>query len=111
MIGPGNVRVEIQMRTEEMDDRVEPLLAAAVSRPRYFASNVVVALGGPTVYVLIAGTIHDTLAGEFEFTAQGLHLGDESSVIFTPPAENLQLAYASGTWSRLAIGGPVVKTT
>ena len=40
----------------------------------------------------------------------GLHLGDESSVIFTPPAENLQFADASGTWSRLAIGGPVVKT-
>jgi ABC-2 type transport system permease protein len=58
---PG-VQTMLKVRTEEMDDRVEPVLAGAVSRPRYYASNVVVALGAPTIYVLIAGTIVALLA-------------------------------------------------
>jgi ABC-2 type transport system permease protein len=51
------VQTMLKVRTEEMDDRLEPVLAAAVSRTRYYASNVIVAFGGPTIYVLIAGTI------------------------------------------------------
>ncbi len=53
---PG-VQTMLKVRTEEMDDRVEPLLAAAVARPRYYASNVVLALLESAVYLLIAGTV------------------------------------------------------
>ena len=53
---PG-VQTMLRVRTEEMDDRVEPLLAAAVARPHYYASNVALALLQSTVYLLIAGTV------------------------------------------------------
>ncbi|GAA3934713.1 multidrug ABC transporter permease [Microbacterium soli] len=58
---PG-VQVMVKIRSEEMEDRVEPLLAGAVSRPRFYASNVVLALIVPAVHVLIAGVIIAALA-------------------------------------------------
>ncbi len=51
------VQVMLKVRSEEMEDRVEPVLATAISRRRYYASNVVVALGSPAIYVLLAGTL------------------------------------------------------
>jgi ABC-2 type transport system permease protein len=53
---PG-VQVMLRVRSEELDDRVEPVLATAVTRLRYFAGNVVVALAGPTAYLLVAGSV------------------------------------------------------
>lgn len=47
----------LKVRTEEMDDRVEPLLATTLRRPRYFAANVILALTGPALYVMLAGSI------------------------------------------------------
>ncbi len=58
---PG-VQTMIKVRTEEMDDRVEPLIATAISRPRYLGSNVLVAFLAPAVYVLIAGALIGALA-------------------------------------------------
>ncbi|MGO1591898.1 MAG: ABC transporter permease [Ancrocorticia sp.] len=51
---PG-VQIVLKVRSEELEDRVEPLLAGAISRPRYYASNVFFAFLAPTLYVLIAG--------------------------------------------------------
>jgi ABC-2 type transport system permease protein len=53
---PG-VQTMLKVRAEEMDDRVEPLMAAAVARPRYFASNVLLALLQSASYLMIAGTV------------------------------------------------------
>lgn len=53
---PG-VQTMLKVRAEEWDDRVEPILATAVARRRYYASNVVLALLESTVYLLIAGSI------------------------------------------------------
>lgn len=52
---PG-VQTMLRVRTEEIEDRVEPLLAGAISRTRYYAGNVLIALIAPTAYTLIAGT-------------------------------------------------------
>jgi ABC-2 type transport system permease protein len=56
------VQAMVKVRTEEMEDRVEPIIATAASRPRYYASNVVVALGTSTVCVLVAGALIALLA-------------------------------------------------
>ena len=53
---PG-VQTMLKVRHEEFDDRVEPLLAGAITRGRYLASNVLIALLAPAIYVLIAGVI------------------------------------------------------
>lgn len=53
---PGVLTV-LKVRSEELNDRVEPVLAAAVARPRYYASNVALALLGPSVFMLLAGVI------------------------------------------------------
>jgi ABC-2 type transport system permease protein len=53
---PG-VQVMLRVRSEELDDRVEPIIATAVARPRYYAGNVAVALVAPAAYLLIAGTV------------------------------------------------------
>lgn len=58
---PG-VQVLLKVRSEEVQDRVEPVIAAAVARRRYYAANVVLGLLAPTVYLLIAGTIVALLA-------------------------------------------------
>ncbi|KAA0919709.1 ABC transporter permease [Dietzia sp. ANT_WB102] len=63
---PG-VQIMLSVRSEEMDNRVEPVLAGAVSRRRYYAGNVVLAFAAPTLYVLIAGLLIATLA-----TASGI---------------------------------------
>ncbi|HNV11458.1 MAG TPA: hypothetical protein PKN27_09010 [Propionibacteriaceae bacterium] len=53
---PG-VQTMLKVRSEELEDRVEPLIATALSRPRYYASHVVVALVSSTFFVLVAGTV------------------------------------------------------
>jgi ABC-2 type transport system permease protein len=58
---PG-VQVMLKVRSEETADRVEPVLATAVRRQRYYGSNVLVALGQPTIFVLVAGTLVAWLA-------------------------------------------------
>lgn len=58
---PG-VQIMLKLRTEELEDRVEPVLAGKVPRQRYYASNVVLALLAPAVYIVIAGLVIATLA-------------------------------------------------
>ncbi len=53
---PG-VQIMLKVRSEELDDRVEPIMAGAVARARYYAANVATAMLAPTVYVLVAGTL------------------------------------------------------
>lgn len=59
---PG-VQTMIKFRSEELEDRVEPILAAAISRQRYYGANIFVALLGPALYMIIAGVIIAALAG------------------------------------------------
>jgi ABC-2 type transport system permease protein len=58
---PG-VQVVLKLRAEELEDRVEPVLAAAVARPRYLASTVVLALAAPALYVVVAGMLVAVMA-------------------------------------------------
>jgi ABC-2 type transport system permease protein len=58
---PG-VQTMLKIHAEELEDRVEPLMATAVSRARYYAANVILAFAAPAVYVLIAGLVIALLA-------------------------------------------------
>ncbi|MCC2334935.1 ABC transporter permease [Cellulomonas wangsupingiae] len=58
---PG-IQAVVRVRTEELDDRVEPLLAGALGRGRYYASHVAVALTAVTCYVLGAGVVVAVMA-------------------------------------------------
>jgi ABC-2 type transport system permease protein len=49
------VQVVMRIYAEENEYRVEPLLAGALSRPKYLASNALVALLGPAVAMVIGG--------------------------------------------------------
>ncbi|SDB82627.1 ABC-2 type transport system permease protein [Raineyella antarctica] len=69
---PG-VQTMLRVRSEELEERVEPIMAAAVRRQRYYASNMAVALLAPAVYVLIAGTIIALLASS---AGIGIGFGD-----------------------------------
>lgn len=50
------VQVALRIRSEELAHRVEPLLAGALPRHRYFAANAVAAAAMPAAGMLIAGT-------------------------------------------------------
>lgn len=50
------VQVVLRIYAEEIDHRVEPLLAGSLRRQTYLASNTVVALAGPALALLVAGT-------------------------------------------------------
>lgn len=56
------VQAMLKVRSEELEDRLEPLIAAGVTRSRYYASNVFVALVIPAWCLLVAGTLIATLA-------------------------------------------------
>jgi ABC-2 type transport system permease protein len=47
----------LRIHAEELDSRVEPLLAGSLRRSTHLASNAVLALAGPAVGVLMAGTV------------------------------------------------------
>lgn len=69
---PG-VQIVLRVRAEEMQDRVEPLIATPLTRTRYLGANVLVALGAPAVYVLVAGTVIGWLASN---AGLGVSIGD-----------------------------------
>ncbi|MGB8021944.1 MAG: hypothetical protein WCF04_12000 [Candidatus Nanopelagicales bacterium] len=92
---PG-VQVMLKVRAEEMEDRVEPIMATAVPRPRYYASNVALALLAPSLYVLLAGTIVAVLAS-------GANLG----ISFTD-ALRQAVATVPAVWTVVAISVAVV---
>ncbi|MBX6388426.1 MAG: multidrug ABC transporter permease [Frankia sp.] len=50
------VQVALRIRTEEVEYRVEPLLAGALRRPVYLASNAAVAFAAPALFLAVAGT-------------------------------------------------------
>jgi ABC-2 type transport system permease protein len=56
------VQAVMRFYAEELEHRVEPLLGAAVSRVRLFASVAAVALLGPAVALLIGGTVTGLVA-------------------------------------------------
>lgn len=80
---PG-VQVVLKVRAEELDDRVEPVLAAAVPRARYYAATVLLALAATTVLVLVAGTLVALIAGRADV---GVTVGDlVGQAVATVPA-------------------------
>ncbi|WP_234983272.1 ABC transporter permease [Demequina sp. NBRC 110053] len=57
-----SVQVMLRVRSEEMEDRVEPVMAGSVSRPRYYGANVLLALVLPVLYMAVAGAVVALLA-------------------------------------------------
>ncbi|MET1132825.1 MAG: hypothetical protein ABWX60_05330 [Aeromicrobium sp.] len=49
------VQIVLRIHAEEMDVRVDPLLATALRRPTYLATNALVAFGATAVGMLVAG--------------------------------------------------------
>ncbi|WP_320065546.1 multidrug ABC transporter permease [Micromonospora sp. RTGN7] len=67
------VQIVMRIYTEELDHRVEPVLAGSLSRAKYLASNTVVAFGAPAVALLISGTVIGLIAAAAE---PGISAGD-----------------------------------
>ncbi|MFV0632543.1 ABC transporter permease [Demequina sp.] len=68
-----SVQVMLRVRSEEMEDRLEPVLATAVARPRYYAANVALSLALPVAYLAIAGLVVATLTSGSDL---GVDFGD-----------------------------------
>lgn len=58
---PG-VQILLKLRSEELDGRLEPVLAGALHRARYLAAHAALALAAPAVFVLLAGLLIAALA-------------------------------------------------
>ena len=67
------VQIVMRIYAEEIDYRVEPLLGAALSRPKYLASNAIIAFAAPAVALLINGTVIGLVAASAE---PGISAGD-----------------------------------
>ncbi|MFV0284903.1 MAG: ABC transporter permease [Demequina sp.] len=63
-----SVQVMLRVRSEEMEDRVEPIMATATARARYYAANVALALLLPIFSMAVAGLV-------IAFLASGADLG------------------------------------
>ncbi|MBY8865886.1 ABC transporter permease [Streptomyces sennicomposti] len=57
------VQTMLKVRSEELEDRAEPVMAAAVPRSSYLGAHVLLALSGPTAGVLVAGVVTALIAG------------------------------------------------
>ncbi|MEV6348254.1 multidrug ABC transporter permease [Actinoplanes sp. NPDC051851] len=67
------VQIVMRIYAEEVDCRVEPVLAGAISRAKYLASNALIAFAAPAVALLIAGTVIGLIAASAE---PGVSAGD-----------------------------------
>jgi ABC-2 type transport system permease protein len=85
-----------RVRTEEVSDRTEPVLAGAVSRYRYLGSNVLIAFAAPALFLLIAGVMLGLLAATANI---GLNFG-------YPPLQ--ALATIPAVWTVTAISVAVI---
>lgn len=92
---PG-VQAVLKVRSEEANDRVEPVLASSVGRARYFASNVLLAFAFPALYVLLAGILVGAMAASAHI---GIDFGDTVlQAVATVPA----------VWAVIAVSAAVV---
>ncbi|GAA4668251.1 ABC transporter permease [Gordonia humi] len=62
-----------RLRTEELEDRAEPVLATAVGRIQYLRSNALIAFAVPAVCILVAGVVMGIF---LSFNDLGLTFGD-----------------------------------
>ena len=90
------VQIVNRVRTEELEDRVDPVLATAVGRARYLAPNVLVAFAAPALFVLISGVIIGALAAAAHI---GLNFG-------YPPLQ--ALATIPAVWTVIALAVAVI---
>jgi ABC-2 type transport system permease protein len=67
------VQIVMRVYAEEVDYRIEPVLAGAISRTRYLASNAIIAFVAPAVAMVIAGTVIGLVASAAE---PGIAAGD-----------------------------------
>lgn len=67
------VQMVLRARKEEMEDRVEPLIAAGVSRPRYLGATVALAYGAVPVYLTLGGLVVATFASRADI---GISFGE-----------------------------------
>jgi ABC-2 type transport system permease protein len=56
------VQIVMRIYAEEVDHRVEPVLAGSLSRAKYLASNAIVAFGASAAAMLIAGVVIGVIA-------------------------------------------------
>ncbi|HKQ01336.1 MAG TPA: multidrug ABC transporter permease [Actinomycetes bacterium] len=60
------VQIALRVYAEEIDYRVEPVLAGSVSRSKYLASNAIIAFAAPAVAILLSGTVIGLIAASAE---------------------------------------------
>ncbi len=90
------VQIVNRVRTEELQDRAEPVLATAVSRTRYLAPSVLVAFAAPALFILIAGVVVGVLAATADI---GLDFG-------YPPLQ--AVATIPAVWTVVALAVAVI---
>ncbi|MBS4730162.1 multidrug ABC transporter permease [Mycobacterium sp. SM1] len=79
---------------EESNFRVEPLLAGALRRPTYLASNLAIAYLGPAVFLLLGAIVIGTVAGAAHL---GIAVTDViGQAVITIPAVWTLIAIAAG---------------
>jgi ABC-2 type transport system permease protein len=64
--GVYGVQIVMRVYAEENADRVDPLLAGSLSRPRYLAATVLIAFVGPAIAMVVGGVIIGTVAAASE---------------------------------------------
>ncbi|MBO0922179.1 multidrug ABC transporter permease [Cellulomonas sp. zg-ZUI222] len=92
---PG-IQIVLRVRSEELEDRVEPVLAGALPRVRYYAAHVAVALTVITGYLVGAGIVVGLMAARAD-----LPVGLVDVVLQT-------LATVPAVWTVVAVSVAVV---
>jgi ABC-2 type transport system permease protein len=101
------VQALLRMRTEEASDRLEPVLAAHVARPRWMAGHTVIAALGATALLggmgLASAVTHGLVVGDVAGQVQSLV---PSALLRIPSALVVGGATVAifGLWPRVAIG-------
>lgn len=101
------VQIVNRVRTEELEDRAEAVLATSVARVRYIATNVAVALLATAAFLLIAGGV---VVGIFASTADiGITFGDALlQALATIPATWTVIAFAVAVIGARPVARPAI---
>ena len=100
------VQIVLRMYTEESQDRVDPLLAGALRRPSYLASNALLAFAASATAMVVSGAVIGAVAARVETTVSANDVMEQALVTIPAVWTLVALALAAvGAWPAARLVG------
>ena len=100
------VQIVMRVHAEEVDHRLEPLLATSLARRRYLAANAVLALAAPAAALVVAGSVMGLVASGAGTGLTFVDILEQAAVMVVPVWTLVAVAVAAvGARPALRVAG------